>query len=173
MKLSLKLILVFVFLLTSVCLGKWGYLNVGEKYTEYGTEIEVVENDAEARVTYKNYKFQLNKLKNEAKVQMWSEEKLKSKISQLSKSGDLVIEVRGNIYSANTKWWEYIVQTIDGQEIIRDQGLNRMANPPPKYSYAWWNASYFTLPDGVVLPFKVYVINTGDNERSLFIVNPQ
>ena len=81
-------------------------LSIGQRLLSHGSTIEVIETKAKARIEYKSYKNLVNDIKKEAKLRMWSQNKINSKIQYLPRGGYILIHVFSNIIdSANTKWW--------------------------------------------------------------------
>ena len=107
---------------------------------------------------------------------MWSQNKLNSEIKLLPKGGLILIHVSGNtIDRANTKWWEYIVLSLNGKEILRNRGSNSIPNFTTSRRTSateWWNIDDLPLTNDNSQPFKVFVIDILGNKRSGFIVYP-
>ena len=78
------------------------------------------------------------------------------------------------IDSANTKWWEYIVLSLNGKEILRNRGSNSIPNFTTSRTSAtiWWNIDVVPLTNDNSQPFKVFVIDILSKKRSGFIVYP-
>ena len=105
---------------------------------------------------------------------MWSEEKMKLETSRLPSGGYIIVHVSGpTIGSANTKYWEYVLHTMDGKEIYRQQGDDDIPeHTTSQYGTVWWNTDVVYLNDGIAGPFKVYILDKLSNKRSGFIVYP-
>lgn len=139
-----------------------------------GSTIHIIEKQARCELTYKSRDFLIKELKGKAVVQLWSEGNLYDKISQLPQGGYLQIKVKGStIGSANTKYWEYVVHSIEGEELMRKCGRDSIPNYTIwRYLTVWWNIDILPInwePKG---KFKVYIIDTLLNKRSEFIVYP-
>ena len=151
-------------------------LSIGQRFLSHGSTIEVIETKAKARIEYKSYKNLVNDIKKEAKLRMWSQNKLNSEIKLLPKGGLILIHVSGNtIDRANTKWWEYIVLSLNGKEILRNRGSNSIPNFTTSRRTSateWWNIDDLPLTNDNSQPFKVFVIDILGNKRSGFIVYP-
>ena len=150
-------------------------LSIGQRLLSHGSTIEVIETKAKARIEYKSYKNLVNDIKKEAKLRMWSQNKINSKIQYLPRGGYILIHVFSNIIdSANTKWWEYIVLSLNGKEILRKRGSNQIPNFTTSRTSAttWWNIDDLPLTNDNSQPFKVFVIDILGNKRSGFIVYP-
>ncbi len=172
MKPRLLISLSLMLILLSACATTM--LFVGQKYSKYGSSVEVIENGARTRVEYESYDYMVNDLQEKAKVKMWTQDKIDNEITRLPKGGYILVHVSGiTIDAANTKWWEYIVQTMDGKEILRKRGDNDIPEySTSQYGTTWWNIDGFSLPVDVGDTFKVYVIDNLSNKRSGFIVYP-
>jgi len=172
MKPRLLISLSLAMLLISACATTM--LFVGYKYSKYGSTVEVIENEASTRVEYQSYDYMVNDLKKRAKVKMWPQDKIDYEISHLPKGGQILVHVSGvTIGSANTMWWEYIVQTMQGNEIIRKKGANDIPEyTSSQYGTTWWNIDIIWLQNDIGGAFKVYVVDNLSNKRSGFIVYP-
>jgi len=148
--------------------------SVGSKLTKYGSTVEISENQASASIKFKSHKVLYKELEENEKIQLWTKEKMESQVLLLPKGGYIIVEVRGlTIGSANTKWWEYIVQTMDGEEILRKQGEDEIPEfTSSQYGTTWWNLELLYLKDEITEPFKVFVIDKLNNKRSAFVVYP-
>ena len=150
-------------------------LSIGQRFLSHGSTIEVIETKAKARIEYKSYKNLVNDIKKEAKLRMWSQNKINYKIQSLPRGGNILIHVFSNtIDSANTKWWEYIVLSLNGKEILRKRGSNNIPNFTTSRTSAtiWWNIDVVPLTNDNSQPFKVFVIDILSKKRSGFIVYP-
>ena len=149
--------------------------SIGQRSSSHGSTIEVIENKAKARIEYKSYNKLVNDIKKKAKLRMWSQNKINYKIQSLPRGGNILIHVFSNtIDSANTKWWEYIVLSLNGKEILRKRGSNKIPNFTTSRTSAtiWWNIDVVPLTNDNSQPFKVFVIDILSNKRSGFIVYP-
>ena len=150
--------------------------SIGQRSSSHGSTIEVIENKTKARIEYKSYNKLVNDIKKKAKLRMWSQNKLNSEIKLLPKGGLILIHVSGNtIDRANTKWWEYIVLSLNGKEILRNRGSNSIPNFTTSRRTSateWWNIDDLPLTNVNSQPFKVFVIDILGNKRSGFIVYP-
>ena len=150
--------------------------SIGQRSSSHGSTIEAIETKAKARIEYKSYKNLVNDIKKEAKLRMWSQNKINYKIQSLPRGGNILIHVFSNtIDSANTKWWEYIVLSLNGKEILRNHGSNSIPNFTTSRRTSateWWNIDDLPLTNDNSQPFKVFVIDILGNKRSGFIVYP-
>lgn len=151
-----------------------GYLKVGQKYSKYGSSIEVVEWDAGSTVEYKSHDYLVKELEKEAELKMWSQDQLDSKMSLEPKGGYIIVHIKGlTIEGANTRNWEYHVRTLDDKPIKRIQGTDRIPDPVvTQYASSWRNIDLIYLETEPGAAFKVYVISDIWNARSCFIVRP-
>ena len=152
-----------------------GKFSIGERYSSNGSTIEVIETKARARIEYSSYKKLVNETKKNAKLRMWTQNKINYEIQSLPKGGLIKVEVFSNtIDSANTKWWEYIVLSLNGKEILRKRGSNKIPNFTTSRTSAtiWWNIDVVPLTNDNSQPFKVFVIDILSKKRSGFIVYP-
>lgn len=163
-------ILLVVLMIASSC----STMFVGSKHTEFGSTVEVIENQASVSIEYKSYEHLYDELLARSSVQMWTDEKLQSEASYLPSGGYLMVHVSGStIASANTKWWEYIVQTMEGEEIYRQQGRDDIPEyTTSQYGTTWWNIDCISPKIDGQGPFRVYVVDMLFNKRSGFIVYP-
>lgn len=147
---------------------------VGSKHSKYGSTVEVLENGANAKIEYKSYEYMLSELNEEASVQMWSEDKMQLEKSKVPSGGYILVHVSGpTIGSANTKYWEYVIQSMDGKEIFRQEGDDDIPeHTTSQYGTVWWNIDGVYLRESLAGPFKVYVLDKLSNKRSGFIVFP-
>jgi hypothetical protein len=143
----------------------------------YGTKIHLIENQANAEVGYISYSSLLQELNEKSRVQMWSPSKLKLEKSYLPKGGKVIIRIWGTtIDSANTEWWEYVIQDVKGNLIKREKGDDGI-DGLPEYTVShrgtkWWNIDTVYIDQELFKPFKVFVIDRLSNKRSVFLVNP-
>ena len=158
-------------------------LSIGQKFLSHGSTIEVIENEAEARIEYKSYNKLADDIFKIAKLRMWSQNTINYEYQSLPKGGLIWIHVSGNtIDSANTKWWEYIVLSVNGKEFLRKRGSNSIPNITTSKRTStteWWNIDALPLTsDNSLFPplhsqqFKVFVIDILRGKRSGFIVYP-
>ena len=78
------------------------------------------------------------------------------------------------ISAANTENWMYIIQTMNGKDLIRKEGENNIPEYTTLSQYAtiWWNIDSACLSKEIEGPYKVYVIDQLNNLRSGFIIYP-
>ena len=60
-----------------------GKFSIGERYSSNGSTIEVIENKAWARIEYSSYKKLVNDTKKNAKLRMWTQNKINSEFQLL------------------------------------------------------------------------------------------
>jgi len=152
-----------------------GKFSIGERYSSNGSTIEVIENKARARIEYSSYKKLVNETKKNAKLRMWTQNKINSEFQLLPKGGLIKIEVFSNtIDQANTKWWEYIVLSLNGKVIMRKPGSDTIPNYSTSRSSdnVWWDTDVLPLTNDIGQQFKVFVIDILGSKRSGFIVYP-
>jgi hypothetical protein len=143
---------------------------VGSKQITFGSTVEVLENQATARVEYKGYSVLLQELEKKSKVQMWDETKIEKEKTLLPQGGYVIVRISGyTIDSANTKWWEYIIQNREGKEILRQKGKSDV----PKYNVSssgttWWNIDIIYLKEKPKNDFTIYLIDKLTNKRSAY-----
>ena len=175
MKYDKKLILLFSFYsLINLYSCSPGLIYVGAKESKHGSTVEVIEKAATSRVEYKSYKVLYNELQSKATLQMWDKNRIETETNQLPSGGYIIVNITGiTIDAANTEWWEYVIQTIDGQEIKREKGKrNTPQFTTSQYGTTWWNIDLVSLDDKVEEPFQVYVIDKLQNRRDAFKVYP-
>ena len=144
---------------------------LGYKIKAYGSTAEFVENEANCKVEYQSHRYLMSDLDERADKQLWDEERKMKEQEIWPTGGIIVITVLGpNIESANTKYWSYVVQTMDGKEILRQQGEPDIAEVP--ISAYWWNLDTVWINEPMTQPFKLYVIDELTNRRSGFIIYP-
>ena len=152
-----------------------GKFSIGERYSSNGSTIEVIETKARARIEYSSYKKLVNDTKKNAKLRMWTQNKINSEFQLLPKGGLIKVEVFSNtIDSANTKWWEYIVLSLNGKVIMRKRGSDTLPNYTKSriYNNVWSDTDVLPLTNEVGQQFKVFVIDIIGSKRSGFIVYP-
>lgn len=166
-----KFCLIFLFLLCGCAATK---LSVGEKYSKYGSTVEIVENGAKAKVDYLSYNFLVSDFKKNAALRMWSQEKLDNEIASLPEGGHVLVHITGEtIGSANTKWWEYVVTALSNKEIERHEGKNDIpSHTTSRYKTVWWNTGAFSIQKKISSPFFIYVIDNLLDKRSKFKIYP-
>jgi hypothetical protein len=171
MKISgVVVVIAFVFTLSSCATMMF----VGSKQSKFGSTVELIEKGAYATIEYKSHKQLLVELNSKAKNEMWSADKLNKKEHEVSPGGHVIVSVSGpTIGSANTKYWMYVVQTMDGQEILRKSGVDDIPDfTYSKYGTTWWNIDVISIDKPMNSPFKVFVIDSLSEKRSGFIVYP-
>jgi len=109
------------------------------------------------------------------KVQLWDEIKLKNELNSIPQGGYIYIHINAStIDMGNTKYWEFVLSSFDGNIIKRIPGKNSI----PKYTVGynatttWWNIAAMPLDKKPTGKFKVYVINKIENTRSEFSIYP-
>ena len=153
-----------------------GKFSIGERYSSNGSTIEVIETKARARIEYSIYKKLVNDTNKNAKLRMWTQNKINSEFQLLPKGGLIKIEVFSNtINSANTKWWEYIVLSLNGKVIMRKRGSDTLPNDTKSREVSfegrlignvWWDTDVLPLTNDVGQQFKVFVIDIIGSKRS-------
>ena len=91
---------------------------------------------------------------------MWTQNKINSEFQLLPKGGLIKVEVFSNtIDSANTKWWEYIVLSLNGKVIMRKRGSDTLPNyTKSRIDNVWWSdTDVFSLQNDVGRQFKKYI----------------
>ena len=78
-------------------------LSIWQRFLSHGSTIEVIETKAKARIEYKSYKNLVNDIKKEAKLRMWSQNKINYKIQSLPRGGYILIHVFRYLKIANTR----------------------------------------------------------------------
>ena len=149
--------------------------SIGQRSSSHGSTIEVIKNKAKSRIEYISYKKLVNDIKKKAKLRMWSQNKINYKIQSLPRGGNILIHVFSNtIDSANTKWWEYIVLSLNGKVIMRKRGSDTLPNYTKSriYNNVWSDTDVLPLTNDVGQQFKVFVIDILRGKRSGFIVYP-
>lgn len=189
MKLGILITITAIILSSCASLFKTPYSNIplfsnlgpgsrpilNSKYIEYGSAVEVIENNASAKIKYRSFEVMCNELDEKAKTEMWTEDKLQMALSSVPKSGCIMFYVYGaTINAANTENWMYIIQTMNGKDLIRKEGENNIPEHTTLSQYAtiWWNIDSACLSKEIEGPYKVYVIDQLNNLRSGFIIYP-
>lgn len=165
---------VILFWCVGMLMGCSSLMFVGAKHSKYDSTVEVIEYHAMAKVEYKSYRYLLSELAHKAHVQMWSSDTMKQRAADISAGGYVFVKVNGStLASANTKYWEYIVMSMDGEVITRQQGRDQIPNhTTSEYGTNWWNYDVILINKKITGPFKVYVLDKLMNRRSGFIVYP-
>jgi len=148
---------------------------VGSKSTEYGTTIEVIENNATASIKYTPYSVIRDEKKKEAETGMWSKERINKSLNALPKGGMVTVDITGiTIDQANTANWEYIITTMDDKVIRRVKGERSTPEyTTSQYGTTWWNTDIIFLSDNIKQPFKFYAVDKITNHRSGFIIRSE
>jgi len=134
--------------------------SIGSKYATYGSTIEVLANGSRSEIAYKSFEYMLADLKD----------KTDGEITKLPPGGCILVNISDEtIKSANTKQWKYIVQSLDGKEILRQQGTDYIPN---YLDHFWQNINVIFLKETQQTNFKIYIINTFSNNKSAFAVYP-
>lgn len=172
MKKNLSVVILVYFLIhISGCIP--GYF-VGSKIVKYGSTIEVLEKGAKSTIEYKGYDILYNELMSKANVQMWDEKKINQEITSIPRGGYVVVTFNAStIGAANTKYWEYVIKNLKGEEIVRKKGADVIPEfTATEYGTNWWNIEIVYINDKVTEPFNVYVIDKLMNRRDTFKVYP-
>lgn len=151
------------------------FLYAGAKLEKYGSVVEVIEYTATAEVEYENYNYMTSELKKKADMQMWAKDRYETELSKLPQGGYVLIELKGiTLACADPENWEYSVQTMDGNEILRVKGKHNVPNyRTSEFGTTWWNIDGFPLTERMTTPLKIYVFSNITNKRSGFIVYPE
>lgn len=116
------------------------------------------------------------KLKEDAEEELWSDEKKQEEIEFLNsvqKGGRITLFLkRHSIAAANTKFFSLIIHDMDGNEILREDLSERIAEVPVK-DKLWFNVALKNIEKEMPKKFIVYVIDKlgGDNKRFKFEVS--
>lgn len=171
----MKRIVMVILLIFAVTLSSCATMMiVGSKISKYGSTVELIESGASTSIEYKSYNQLLIELDKKAKNEMWSADKLKIEEGRIPSGGYIIVHISGStIGSANTKYWKYVVQTMEGEEILRKSGDDDIPEfTSSQYGTTWWNIDIVAFSKPMNKPFKVYIIDSLSEKRSGFIVYP-
>ncbi|HEY9165707.1 MAG TPA: hypothetical protein VIS48_06045 [Candidatus Kryptonia bacterium] len=148
---------------------------VGAKYKSGGATVEVVENGASCRLEYKSQDVLLDETNQRADIEMWDPEKTEEERSAIPLGGCIIVHVSDStIDGANTKYWEYVLQTTRGKRILVQRGKDEIPEHTVMGSVTiWWNIDTVYLSDKLSSSIKVFVIDNLRQKRSAFIISPQ
>ena len=165
---------IILLILTLVFVNCSSFMFEGLKYSKNNSTIEVVENKANIKIEYQSYEYLLRDIYKKSNIEMWTKDRVDREI-KLSPHGGYVIIIisRSTIGAANTKYYNYIVQSMDGTEILREKGKDNTPHyTVSQYGTVWWNTEFICINKKVTGPFRVYVIDTISSKRSQFIIYP-
>ncbi|MFA5313745.1 MAG: hypothetical protein WC375_10610 [Methanomassiliicoccales archaeon] len=165
----------YLFILLTLALSGCSALQiVGTKYDSDGFPIEIVENDSRSCIKYIGYNSLLKEMEKDAQNEMWLAEKLEQNKKHIPAGGKIIVTVKAQtIEVANTKYWEYVVQTIDGQEIQREEGTDDIPDyTVGSFDTTWWNIDTISLIAKLSSPIKIFVIDKLSQKRSSWIIHP-
>lgn len=145
----------------------------GKRVTS-GPTIETIEYQAQATIEYQNYQKCIIDVNNRAKVEMLSASEIEARKRLVPLGGKIIVNVSASsISGANTEYWKYIIQTLDGKTLVSQSGVDNVPSYTVSRRYTnWWNIDIVNLEEPITVPFKVYIINTLLQTRSVFIVYP-
>ncbi|MEI6853112.1 MAG: hypothetical protein WCL06_09725 [Bacteroidota bacterium] len=141
---------------------------------QYGSTVKIESYGATAKVWYKSYDFLVSDTKNKAENQMWSNERLQSELKNIPLGGYVLIKVMGpTLASANTKYWNYIVKDLNGNEITSKHGEDSVPDfTSSQYGTTWYDYDIVDINNTINEPFKVYVIDELLNKKSEYTITP-
>lgn len=151
-----------------VVLALFGCVSASSSY------YDVIQWDARSYIeSFVSYHGRVAYLKRKASNELWSDQKLEQEVKQLSKESEIIVKIESySIGSANTKYWELVIQTMDGNEIARAKGYDRIASyypPNTGYHRGWWNFMLIRINAKYKPPFKLFVIDKLSNTRSQYV----
>jgi hypothetical protein len=102
-------------------------------------------------------------------VEMLAKDDVAARIANIPKGGRIQVEVhRGEIESANTKWFTVIILNASGEELTRKAGGSSIAQLPIGSHGSWWNLMHVDLDQEVNPYIDVFVADTIREKRSQF-----
>lgn len=141
---------------------------------KYGSYVSPVQNPTNTEVEYLSHDYLVKETKKKSEVEMWTDSKFSEEQSYLPKGGLIKIQITAStIGHANTEYWSYIIQDMEGNEIIRQHGEDNIPNhTTSSYGTTWWNIDVVYLKDELSGPIKLFVIDELMSKRSEFIIYP-
>src|SRR6266705_4251869 len=120
-------------------------------------------------VTYKDRATLEAEASKHGEVEMLTKDKVAARIATIPKGGRIQVEVnRGEIESANTKWFTVIILNASGEELTRKAGGNRIAQVPVGPNGSWWNLMLVDLDQEINPYIDVFVADAIREKRSQF-----
>jgi hypothetical protein len=102
-------------------------------------------------------------------VEMLSKDDVAARIARLPNGGRIQLHIqRGEISSANTKWFTVIIFNASGEEIMRRTGRHSIAQTPASTNGNWWNLMQVDLDKEINPYIDVFVADAITEKRSQF-----
>lgn len=139
-----------------------------KSYNEYLDKVTKPE------VKWENHSELVSDLKQKSKREMWTEDELERKLTALPDGGYLYITVKAlTIDAANPKYWRFIVQDHNGNEILRQDGDDVVANYEVTGTETIWSSiDLVGVDQRLDKSFNVFVIDRVDSQRFEFTIQP-
>ncbi len=137
--------------------------------------IKTMESDASCHLMYESHDTLLAELNRKATNELWSSEKLASEQAKLPLGGEILVFIEDSTMDgANTKWWTFEIETLDGKRILYEDG----ENSTPEYTTqgsktTWWNIHRIRLGNVLSSPINLTVTNNLADKNSAFIIYPK
>ena len=121
--------------------------------------------DSKTKVKYTSLYQELDEIKELARKEMWTKEKLAEMLSKYKTSaagGIMHLEIeRITIDAANTKYFNVIVKDSNDTEVYREELESSVPNVPSS-SHEWINFTSVVLPKRIQTPFYFYLVDQID-----------
>ncbi len=147
---------------------------VGAQNKNSESKIEVIENGAWCDVKYKSYNMLIGELKKKSENELWTNKLFKEEKQYLPLGGQIRVTVKAyTVDAASGKYWEFVVQTLEGKEVLRKQGIESLPEYTlMEYGAVWWDINLIDLRKKILTPFKLFVIDKLMTRRSAYIIYP-
>jgi hypothetical protein len=102
-------------------------------------------------------------------VEMLAKDDVAARIAHLPNGGRTQLHIyRGEIGSANTKWFTVIILNASGEELMRRTGRDSIAQVPIGTHGNWWNLMHVDLDQEINPYIDVFVADAVREKRSQF-----
>jgi hypothetical protein len=120
-------------------------------------------------VTYKDRATLEAEESKHGEVEMLAKDDVAARIASIPKGGRIQVKIhRGEIESANTKWFTLIILNASGEELTRKAGGNSVAQLPIGTHGSWWNLMHVDLDQEINPYIDVFVADTVREKRPQF-----
>jgi hypothetical protein len=124
------------------------------------------------KLEYNDYQWFVLDLKSKAKTELLPDEVLKKQIAVLPQGGAITVYLeRSTIEAANSKYCLIIVSDLNGTEIFRSSGRDKIADVPISAGGPWRNLSVAFLPKPIEDGINVRVVDTLFNTYAEFSIH--
>lgn len=134
----------------------------------------ITDNRQSPSVKYVQPKEQEASIREEAKLKMWNEETLQSKLESSPQGGYLIGRVSARtVGAADPKWLTFVVFDSAGKEVFRYQPETQIPSPFSVAGTTVWYSTYLVpLPSPLQTGSKLYIINDIEKARYEYEARP-